>query len=121
MTAAQFNTPYRFNLGALFPNKVLIAYTGSLVISCSIIPKPSLQIFTGTYITVDLMCGKDYLTGVGGMGFAPGVLQRIGQVADVLNLMTYELHNIYSDYRPDGSGRTGLSTNLFPQPGAPSE
>lgn len=65
------------------------------------------------------MCGRNYLTGAGGKGFAPGVLQRIAQAADVLNLMTYEMRNAESDYRPDGSGRTGFSTNLYPQSGAP--
>lgn len=109
--------------GTFFSSRaVRFIFSGNLKILSRFICKSkygSGRIRTGAYITLDLMCGRDYLTGAGGKGFAPGVLQRIAQAADVLNLMTYEMRNAESDYRPDGSGRTGFNTNLYPQSGAP--
>lgn len=76
----------------------------------------------GSTISIALMCQREYLLGTranGTRGFAPGVLAELGRQADYLNLMTYEFHNIILDWKPDGSGRTGFLTNIYPQPEAP--
>lgn len=70
-------------------------------------------------ITVTVLSDPDYLTGKTNhftSGFDPktSVLRQISQLADRINLMTYDFHGAF-DY-DKGKGRTGFLTNLYPIP-----
>lgn len=71
-------------------------------------------------ITVTTLSDPNYLDGSrqGQYGYAPAkngepsVLAQLAQVANKINLMTYDFHGAY-DYDPKGTGLTGFLTNLF--------
>lgn len=46
-------------------------------------------------------------------GFAKAALKTITDNADYINLLTYDFHGAFN-YADDGSGKTGLISNLFP-------
>ncbi len=68
----------------------------------------------GKLITVTILSSPEYIEGTqnGANGFDAGVLGKISQLADKINLMTYDFHGAF-DYNPDGTGTTGFITNLY--------
>lgn len=67
-------------------------------------------------LMVTLLADPAYLAGrrEGQYGFAPTVLNHIGQHVDHINLMTYDFHGAF-DYNPKqpNQSRTGFLTNVF--------